>query len=35
LTEGGYTMIANWLEITGLSGAAEAARGLSPRINQG
>lgn len=34
LTEGGYTMIGNWLEITGLAGAAEAARGLSPRISQ-
>jgi para-aminobenzoate synthetase component 2 len=33
LTEGGYTMIANWLEVTGLSGAAEAARSLSPRLS--
>jgi para-aminobenzoate synthetase component II len=33
LTEGGYTMIANWLEVTGLTGAAEAARGLSPRLS--
>jgi para-aminobenzoate synthetase component 2 len=32
LTEGGYTMIANWLEVTGLTGAAEAAKGLSPRV---
>ena len=32
LTEGGYTMIANWLEVTGLHGAAAAARGLSPRV---
>lgn len=32
LTEGGYTIIANWLEVTGLTGAAEAARGLSPRL---
>lgn len=32
LTEGGYTMIANWLEVTGLSGAAVAARSLSPRL---
>jgi para-aminobenzoate synthetase component 2 len=32
LTEGGYAIIANWLEVTGLAGAAEAARGLSPRI---
>lgn len=34
LTEGGYTMMGNWLEIAGLAGAAEAARGLSPRISQ-
>jgi len=33
LTEGGYTMIANWLEVTGLTGAAEAARSLSPRLS--
>jgi para-aminobenzoate synthetase component 2 len=33
VTEGGYTMIANWLELTGLSGAAEVARGLSPRVS--
>lgn len=33
LTEGGYTMIANWLEVTGLAGAAEAARSLSPRLS--
>jgi len=32
LTEGGYTMIGNWLEVTGLSGAAEIARSLSPRV---
>ena len=32
LTEGGYTMIGNWLEVTGLSGAAHAARSLSPRV---
>jgi len=33
LTEGGYTMIANWLEVTGLTGAADLARGLSPRMS--
>lgn len=33
LTEGGYTMIANWLEVTGLAGAADAARSLSPRLS--
>jgi para-aminobenzoate synthetase component 2 len=32
LTEGGYTMIGNWLEVTGLTGAAAAARSLSPRV---
>ena len=33
LTEGGYTMVANWLEVTGLAGAAEAAKNLSPRLS--
>jgi para-aminobenzoate synthetase component 2 len=33
LTEGGYQMIANWLEVTGLTGARERAIGLSPRIS--
>ncbi len=33
LTEGGYTMVANWLEVTGLVGAAEAAKSLSPRLS--
>jgi para-aminobenzoate synthetase component 2 len=33
LTEGGYTMVANWLEVTGLTGAAEAAKSLSPRLS--
>jgi para-aminobenzoate synthetase component 2 len=33
LTEGGYTMVANWLEVTGLSGAAEVAKNLSPRLS--
>jgi para-aminobenzoate synthetase component 2 len=32
LTEGGYTMVANWLEVTGLAGAAEVAKTLSPRL---
>jgi len=25
-------MLGNWLEVTGLAGAAEAARSLSPRV---
>lgn len=33
VTEGGYQMIANWLELTGLTGAAQVARGLSPRVS--
>ena len=33
MTEGGYTMIANWLEVTGLTGAAAIARTLSPRVS--
>jgi len=33
VTEGGYQMLANWLELTGLTGAAEVARGLSPRVS--
>ena len=33
LTEGGYTMVANWLEVTGLAGAAEVAKNLSPRLS--
>jgi para-aminobenzoate synthetase component 2 len=32
LTEGGYQMIANWLEIAGLPGAIAAAEGLSPLV---
>ena len=32
LTEGGYTMIANWLEVAGLTGASERAKGLSPMV---
>jgi para-aminobenzoate synthetase component II len=33
MTEGGYVMIANWLEVTGLHGAAERAKTLSPRVS--
>lgn len=32
MTEGGYHMIANWLESLGLEGAVEKAKTLSPRI---
>ncbi len=32
MTEGGYTMLGNWLETTGLAGAASKARTLSPVI---
>jgi para-aminobenzoate synthetase component II len=32
LTEGGYRMVGNWLETTGLDGAAERAAGLTPLI---
>jgi len=32
MTEGGYQMIANWLESLGLVGAVERAKNLSPRI---
>jgi para-aminobenzoate synthetase component 2 len=35
LTEGGYLMLANWLEVAGLAGAREAAEGLSPLVNLG
>lgn len=35
LTEGGYSMIANWLTVTGLETAREAARGLTPLVNLG
>jgi len=35
MTEGGYLMIANWLEVTGLTGARERAAGLSPRVSGG
>ena len=33
MTEGGYMMLANWLESLGLEGAREKAATLSPRIN--
>ena len=33
LTEGGYVMIANWLEVTGLAGAHKIAQTLSPRAS--
>jgi para-aminobenzoate synthetase component 2 len=32
LTEGGYRMVGNWLETTGLTGAAERAADLGPLI---
>ncbi len=32
LTEGGYRMLGNWLEVAGLSGAAEKARTLNPLV---
>jgi para-aminobenzoate synthetase component 2 len=32
LTEGGYMMIANWLEVAGLTGATDRAQNLSPRV---
>lgn len=32
LTEGGYTMLGNWLEVCGLKGAAELALTKSPLI---
>ena len=35
LTEGGYSMIANWLTVAGLVTARDAARGLTPLVNLG
>ncbi len=35
MTEGGYRMLGNWLAATGLSGAAERARELSPLVRLG
>ncbi|AAT88124.1 para-aminobenzoate synthase [Leifsonia xyli subsp. xyli] len=32
LTEGGYRMLGNWLEVAGITGAAETARSLNPRV---
>lgn len=32
LTEGGYRMLGNWLEETGLAGASERARSLNPLV---
>lgn len=32
LTEGGYQMFGNWLEVVGLAGAAARAEGLSPLL---
>lgn len=32
MTEGGYLMLANWLETLGLKGAVEKAKQLSPRV---
>ena len=32
MTEGGYMMLANWLESLGLEGAKEKAKHLSPRV---
>ena len=34
LTEGGYTMLGNWLESAGLAGAAAAARSKNPLIQR-
>ena len=33
LTEGGYTMVGNWLESLGMAGAAAKGATLSPLIN--
>ena len=33
LTEGGYSMIANWLAVAGLPSARAAAVGLTPLVN--
>ncbi|MFF1876576.1 anthranilate synthase component II [Leifsonia sp. NPDC058230] len=32
LTEGGYRMLGNWLEVAGLAGAAAKSRGLNPLV---
>jgi para-aminobenzoate synthetase component 2 len=33
MTEGGYHMLANWLESLGLKGALDKAKHLSPRVD--
>jgi para-aminobenzoate synthetase component 2 len=33
LTEGGYHMLANWLDVAGLATARQAAEGLTPLVN--
>jgi len=33
MTEGGYTMLANWLATLGLTDAVEKAKKLSPKIS--
>ena len=35
LTEGGYRMLGNWLATTGLAGAVDRAKGLSPLVKLG
>lgn len=35
LTEGGYSMVGNWLSVAGLPSAVDAAKGLSPLVNLG
>lgn len=35
LTEGGYSMVANWLTVAGLTGAKDAAKKLTPLVNLG
>ncbi|RKR75813.1 anthranilate synthase component II [Frondihabitans australicus] len=35
LTEGGYSMIGNWLAVAGVEDAPEKAKGLSPLVNLG
>ncbi len=34
LTEGGHRLLANWLEICGLTGAVEASAGLAPLVRE-
>ncbi|MCU1558831.1 MAG: anthranilate synthase component, partial [Microbacteriaceae bacterium] len=35
LTEGGYSLLANWLAVAGLPEARETAKGLTPLVNLG